>query len=317
MPDVDLTRLVVRPIREDDLDAADRVFRIAFGTYLGAPDPARFGGDGDCIRTRTRSDGVDTLVAELDGAVVGSNVVTSWGSVGFFGPLTVRPDLWDKGIGRALLAHTAAVFERRRVRVRGLFTFSQSTKHVRLYQHFGFWPRFLNVTLSTAIAKRTHPELDLFDGASDRGRALAEVADLCDSVFPGFDPTGEVRAVSEQRLGDTVLVRNRGRLVAFAVCHVGAGSEGGSGVAYMKIGAVRPGPDARAWFVRLLDACEAFASARGAERLRGGVHTSRIDAYRMLLDRGWRSDLQGVSMLSPADCGGYDRPDAFVIEDWR
>src|ERR1700716_3108042 len=97
------------------------------------------------VRTRTRSDAVDMIVAEIDGAVVGSNVVTSWGSVGFFGPLTVRPDLWDKGIARALMARTVEIFDRRGVRVRGLYTFAQSAKHVRLYQRFGFWPRFLNV----------------------------------------------------------------------------------------------------------------------------------------------------------------------------
>ena len=317
MPEPDVSRVVVRPIRDDEIDSADRIFRVAFGTYLGVPDPASFGGDSDCVRTRTRSDGVDTLVAELDGAVVGSNVITSWGSVGFFGPLTVRPDLWDKGIARALMARTLDVFERRGVRVCGLYTFSQSTKHVRLYQRFGFWPRFLNATLFTRISAKDRPAFESFGGARDTGGALADVRELCGAVFPGFDPTSEVRSVADQGLGDTVLVREGGRLVAFAVCHVGAGSEAGTGAATMKIGAVRPGAGAQAAFGRLLDACEAFAASRGALKLRGGVHTSRLEAYRTLIDRRWRSELQGVSMISPADGGGYDRPDVFVIEDWR
>jgi predicted N-acetyltransferase YhbS len=317
MPGPDVSRLVVRPIRDDEIDPADRIFRVAFGTYLGMPDPARFGGDGDCVRTRTRSDAVDTLVAEIDGEVVGSNVITSWGSVGFFGPLTVRPDLWDKGIARALMARTLEVFERRSVRVGGLYTFSQSPKHVRLYQRFGFWPRFLNVTLFTGISQKERPAFESFSGATDREAALADVRDLCGAVFAGFDPTGEVRSVADQGLGDTVLVREGGRLVAFAVCHTGAGSEAGSGAAYLKIGAARPGAGAQASFGRLLDACEAFAASRRALKLRGGVHSSRLDAYRTLLDRRWRTELQGVSMISPADGGGYDRADAFVIEDWR
>jgi predicted N-acetyltransferase YhbS len=317
MTEPDRARIVVRPIREDEIDTADRIFRLAFGTYLGMPEPSRFGGDGDCVRTRTRSDAVDTLVAELGGEVVGSNVITSWGSVGFFGPLTVRPDLWDRGIAKAMMERTVEVFERRGVRLRGLYTFSQSTKHVRLYQRFGFWPRFLNATLFTGVRKKDRPPFESFESSSDRSGALAEVRELCDALYQGFDPTSEMRSVSEQRLGDTVLVREGGRLVAFAVCHVGAGSEAGSGTAHMKIGAVRPGSDAPAWFGRLLDACEAFAASRGALRLRGGVHTSRLDAYRALIDRGWRSDLQGVSMISPGDGGGYDRSNAFVLEDWR
>jgi hypothetical protein len=37
---------------------------------------------------------------------VGSNFATCWGSVGFFGPLTTRPDLWESGIGQRLVAAT-------------------------------------------------------------------------------------------------------------------------------------------------------------------------------------------------------------------
>ncbi len=121
----------------------------------------------------------------------------------------------------------------------------------------------------------------------------------------------------EQGLGETVLVREEAELVAFAICHAGKGTEAGSGVAYMKVAAVRTGPSAASHFERLLDACEAFASSRGAERLRGGVHSSRVELYRTLIARGWRTEMQGVAMFSPADGAGYDRPDAWIIEDWR
>ena len=45
MPDA--TEVTVRPLVEADLDEVDRIFRIAFGTFLGAPDPERFFGDAD------------------------------------------------------------------------------------------------------------------------------------------------------------------------------------------------------------------------------------------------------------------------------
>jgi len=311
-----LEGLVVREMREDDLAAADRIFRVAFGTHLGLPDPERFGGDGDYVRTRWRADPRGTLVAELGGEIVASNLVTCWGSVGFFGPLTVRPDLWDKGVARALLERTVQVFDERGVRVRGLYTFAQSAKHVRLYQRFGFWPRFLNVTLSTPVAPGERP-FEALSRAADSERALAEIQGVAAAAFPGFDPTVEARSVRSQGLGDTVLVREGRDLVAFAVCHAGAGSEAGSGDAYMKVGVVRPGTLARERFVRLLESCEAFAASRGASRLRGGVHASRLELYRTLIARGWRTDMQGVSMLSPGDGGGYDRPDLWIIEDWR
>ena len=95
--------VVVRGMREADLNQADHVFRLAFGTFLGLPDPQAFAGDSDHVRSRWRAEPSAAFVAELDGSVVGSNLATRWGSVGFFGPLSVRPDLWDRGIARRLL----------------------------------------------------------------------------------------------------------------------------------------------------------------------------------------------------------------------
>jgi hypothetical protein len=39
--------VVIRPLREADLEAADHVMRLAFGTFLGLPDPLQFMGDRD------------------------------------------------------------------------------------------------------------------------------------------------------------------------------------------------------------------------------------------------------------------------------
>jgi hypothetical protein len=64
---------------------------MAFGTFLGLPDPMTFAGDADYIRTRWRAAPEAALTAEIDGQVVGSNFATRWGSVGFLGPLTVDP----------------------------------------------------------------------------------------------------------------------------------------------------------------------------------------------------------------------------------
>ena len=45
----------VRPMRADDVDAADRVLRLAFGTIRGLPDPSAAFGDSDLVRTRFRA----------------------------------------------------------------------------------------------------------------------------------------------------------------------------------------------------------------------------------------------------------------------
>ncbi len=102
--------ITIRPLRQSDLPTADRIFRLAFGTFLGLPDDTPFYGDGDLVRTRYVADPSAALAAEIDGELVGSNFVTNWGSVGFFGPLTVRPDYWDRGIATRLLEPTMELF---------------------------------------------------------------------------------------------------------------------------------------------------------------------------------------------------------------
>ena len=93
----------VRPLREDDLSEADRIMRLAFGTFFELPDPMTFMGDAGYVRTRWLAAPDAAFGAEVDGKLVGSNFATNWGSVGFFGPLTVEPDLWNKGIGSRLM----------------------------------------------------------------------------------------------------------------------------------------------------------------------------------------------------------------------
>src|SRR3712207_9250454 len=67
----------------------------------GLPDPLAFMGDAGYVRTRWLTDPTAAYAAEVDGQLAGSNFATNWSSIGFFGPLTVRPELWDREIGRA------------------------------------------------------------------------------------------------------------------------------------------------------------------------------------------------------------------------
>jgi GNAT superfamily N-acetyltransferase len=311
-------KVEIRPLAEADLDDADRIFRLAFGTFLGLPEPASFMGDADLVRTRWRADPSAALGAYADGALVGSNFAASWGSFAFFGPLTVRPDLWNQGVARELLAPTIMLFERWGTRQAGLFTFAHSPKHIALYQKFGFWPQYLTAVMSKAVSSAAGAETVTYSElpARDRDACLADCRAITEAIYPGLDLRREIEAAADQAIGDTVLVRDGGRVSAFAVCHAGAGSEAGSGSAYVKFGAALPGRAAPRHFDRLLSACEAFARARGAERLVAGVNAARHEAYRALTARGFRASIQGVAMQRPNEAG-FNRGDCFVIDDWR
>jgi len=308
----------VRALEEGDLCAADHIMRIAFGTFLGLPDPSTMFGDAQYVRTRFRAAPDCAWAAEVDGEVVGSVFATRWGTFGSFGPLTTHPRAWEGGVGRRLMDPVIEAFDRWGLRQAGLFTFPDSPKHIGLYQRYGFWPRFL-VALLAKPATNVASEYTTFSRVRVRERVgtLEAIRELTDAVFPGLDLEREILSCDAQQIGDTVLVYNAGELAGAAICHCGAGSEAGSGACYAKFGAVRPGPEAADQFERLLDACEAFATASGLDRLVAGVNTGRLNAYRQLLQRGFRSNRFGISMRLRPDGPDYDGPEHYVIDDLR
>jgi GNAT superfamily N-acetyltransferase len=312
-----LTGVSVRPMKEDDLMEVRKIFRFTFGTFFGLAEPETFWADRECIFTRWRADPLAALVAEADGALVGSNFVTHWGSFGFFGPLTVRPELWDRHIGHKLLASTMDLFEKWGVREAGLFTFAQSPKHIGLYQKFGFWPRFLTAIMSKAVSAPASSSIKYSTlNAGEQDQVLSACRKLTDSIYEGLDPTSEIRSVKNQNMGETVLLWGGDSLDGFAVCHGGEGTEAGRDNCFIKFAAVRPESGAENAFERLLNACEALAAERGLQRMEAGVNLGRSRAYRQMLRHGFRTDIQGVAMHKP-DSPAFNLPDAFVVDDWR
>ncbi|MBO0713776.1 MAG: GNAT family N-acetyltransferase [Acidimicrobiales bacterium] len=309
------TGLEIHLLREDELPDADRILRLAFGTFRGLPNPMESMGDADHARTRWAADPASALAAELDGDLVGTNFVTRWGSVGFFGPLSVAPSLWDRGVGRALIRAAIALFDDWGVAHRGLFTFGDSPKHLALYQSFGFLPRFLTSILAKPVSDQAEG-WTTFSALKDREQGLIGAAAVTGSIFEGLDVRREIQATFDQTLGDTVLINEGDDLVAFGVCHVGPGTEAGTDSCFVKFGAARGGRLGPSRFGRLLDACESFAATRGVSTITMGVSTGRRGAYRQLLDRGYRAERIGVTMHAP-DVDAYHHSGSYVIDDWR
>ncbi len=315
------TSVTVRLLRESDLAEADRIVRLAFGTFLGLPDPMSFMGDAAYVRPRWLADPGAAFGAEIEGELAGSSFATNWGSFGCLGPLTIRPDLWDRGIAKRLMETMIDCFTKWGTRNAGLFTFAQSQKHTGLYQKFGFWPRFLTAIMSKAVegkqgkqGKRGPSPWSRFSDVpgNDREAVLKACRGLTDEIYEGLDVRRDIRAVGNQRLGDTLLLWNGSMLDGMAVCHYGAGTEAGSGRCYIKFAACRT---ERA-LDSVLDACEEMAAAERLSRLVGGINMARHEAYLQMTARGFRTDYQGVAMHRPNE-PGYNRPGVYVIDDWR
>ena len=308
--------LIVRDLRESDLSLADAILRSAFDRFTGVTS---LFGDKDYVHTRWLADPGAAFAAEQDGQLAGTNFVTRWGTVGFFGPLSVRPELWDQGVASRLMQATVALFDRWGTAHAGLFTFAHSPKHHGLYQKFGFWPRFLTPVMTKApIARRRSPRPIRYTELlpAERGRAVDACRELTATAYEGLDLEREIRAVESQALGEVLLLEDSSGLAGMAVCHLGAGTEAGGRGCYVKFGLARPGPGAEVRFGTLLDACESLAVDNGADHIELGVNAGRHEAYAAVMARGYRVGLVGVSMHRAND-EGYSRPGTWLVDDWR
>jgi GNAT superfamily N-acetyltransferase len=258
------------------------------------------------------------FAARLDGRLIGLSAVTRWGSFGFLGPVAVLPEFWDRGVAQRLIEPAVRALDKWDLRLSGLFTFAASAKHVALYQKFGYWPTYL-----TAVMARTPPPaaaepppllLSRLPSAQIEA-SLDNCSRLAGRIEKGLDLTAEIRALLAQKSGDVLLTHTRDVLDGFAICLTGAGTEGGSQLAYVKFAAVRGGSGAETRFAQLLHALDAFAAPRGLA-LEAGVSLARQSAFQALRSHGYTVQMQGVAMMRP-HLPGLSRPAAWVIDDLR
>ena len=310
---------VIRPLVEVDLPVTWRIARTAFGTFMGVPDIEKHWLDRDLHTNRFHSANVEAVVAEEDGVIVGSNFATRWGSLGFFGPVSIRPDRWDGGCAQPLVAATCEMFERWGVTHQCLFTFPHSTKHIHLYGKFGFYPRFLTALMARPAQAGELPDYSRYREFIPTVREVCEAGAraLTDGIYDGLDLTDDIRAVAAQELGDTLLLWDGpSSLAGFAVCHWGPASEAGAGVLYIKFAMVRGGAGADARFQTLLDRAGALAASVGMGAVLAGVNLGREEAYLQMKALGFRTQFQGIAMHRGNE-PGYCRPGVYAIDDWR
>ncbi|HUB96149.1 MAG TPA: GNAT family N-acetyltransferase [Stellaceae bacterium] len=306
----------IRAMTAQDFDEADRVRRLAFGTYFQVPEPMQFGGDRS-LQSRWNAYPGGGVVAVSGDRIVGMAFASELGSFGMLGPVAVLPEFWRQGVARQLMAAVVAIIDRWQCRLAGLFTFPQSAQHIRLYQQFGFWPRHLTPVMAKPVAAKAEIAGTMrVSGDADRTVLMARCGALAGAIFPGLDLGREMEAVADGKQGDVIVLTEGSSVAAFAICHCGPGSEGGSAHCYVKFAFARPGTTGSDRLERLIQACESYAAARGAQSMSAGTSTGRHFAYRLLVGMGFRTQLTGIQMHRPW-IEAYDRADVFALDDWR
>lgn len=154
--------------------------------------------------------GFYSVVAELDGQVVGSNCLDERSTIAGVGPITVTPDVQNRAVGRALMQ---AVMDRADDRSFPGVRLVQATFHNRslsLYTKLGFDAREpLSVVQGPPV--RRVPEGWKVRAA--RGGDLNATAKLCEAVH-GHHRSGEVRDAIHQ--SQAVVVEQGGRITAYS-----------------------------------------------------------------------------------------------------
>jgi GNAT superfamily N-acetyltransferase len=221
------------------------------------------------------------------GEVVAFNVAHRSGTEGWMGPLAVRPDRQGSGLGKTIVRAAIDWLVGQGVQTLGLETMPRTVENIGFYARLGFVPGHLTITMSIDVRARGHgtPVLLSARNANARADTIAAARSLVQELAPGADYTREMLLTAELGLGDTSLVEGRSGLEAVVLWHSAplADSRSGEEMRVLKLAA----RSAKAYDASI-SAAEAAAARAGIRRVTIRCQTRYADAFRTLVERGYR-----------------------------
>jgi GNAT superfamily N-acetyltransferase len=248
------------------------------------------------------------------GRIIAFNMVHRSGTEGWMGPLAVRTEFQASGTGKELVTRGVEWLKQNGARVIGLETMPRTMDNIGFYSRLGFVPGRLTITTTIEGAFGTEPAQTLGKlTAAARDDAVAECRSVVEAMHPGYDYTREILLTHELGLGDTVLLRDRDRLVGFALTHTTPRVEG------------RPREELRVLKLAVADETRLpdllrgisdFARRNGTRRVSIRVQGEYTDAYQGIIAIGGHVRWTDLRM----SLAGYGerRPDAGVmLSNWE
>jgi len=306
------------PVRQADVAGLNQVFSDAFteryrrdgmvGVRVPSLNPAIW-------RYAIDDAGTGAMVwrGERD-EIVAFNVAHRSGVEGWMGPLAVRPEWQGGGLGKEIVRAGIRWLEERAATVIGLETMPRTMDNIGFYSGLGFLPSRLTVTLTLDATSADATAL-LYGRltSADKDDVLAECLALTQSMLPGYDYTREITLTDALSVGDTLLVREAGRLVAFALCHTAPLVEGRTREELRVLKLVVSD------ISRLEGCCRAlmdYARRSGTRRVAFRVQGEYVDAYARLVTMGARVRWTDLRMT----LAGYPEPrveGGVVLSNWE
>lgn len=209
-----MSSLTIRAATPEDAPAAGQICYDAFykistehGFPPDFPSPEFASG---VLRSMFAYPGFYCVVAESDGQIVGSNCLDERSVIAGVGPITVKPHIQNKGVGRSLMeAVLGRAHERNFVGVR-LLQAAFHNRSLSLYTKLGFDAR------EPASAMQGKPLGKQMEGYSVRPATAADLPN-CNRVcwrVHGHDRSREV--ADSIRSGNAVVVERGGRITGYS-----------------------------------------------------------------------------------------------------
>jgi GNAT superfamily N-acetyltransferase len=251
---------------------------------------------------------------DTDGQMVGFNMVHRSGTEGWMGPLAVRPDRQGEGLGSTMVRTGIEWLRSQGATTIGLETMPRTVDNIGFYSRIGLAPSHLTVTLVHEVPRRVSgvPELLSAAGAAWDQR-LEECRCLTEEVLPGVDFTRELALSQELGIGDTTLLRDGGRLAAFALWHSTPLAAGRPKDELRVLKLVAANPFA---FERLLQSLQLTAANERVTRIAIRCQTEFADAYLRLIELGFRVHWTDLRMLLQ----GFPQrvpPEGILMSNWE
>lgn len=196
------------------------------------------------------------------------------------GPLAVHEDLQGSGLGKEVVRHGVEWLKETGATVIGLETMPRTLDNIGFYSALGFTPGRLTLTVTLEAAAATAPELYGRLHVGDKERVVEECRTLLGDALPGYDHTREIALTDTSSLGDTVLLRDAGRLVGFALCHTVPLVEGRvrEELRVLKLVLAE-----ERWFEPMIAALRGYARRCGTRRVAIRVQGEYPGIYRQLI----------------------------------
>jgi GNAT superfamily N-acetyltransferase len=232
---------------------------------------------------------------DAEGHLVAFNMVHRSGGEGWMGPLAVRPDRQGEGLGSTMVRLGIEWLKGQGARTIGLETMPRTVENIGFYSRIGLVPGPLTVTLVHDVPRRLAGAPDLLSGAGHQvPRRIDDCRQLTDELAPGVDFTREIVLTRDLGIGDTTLLHDGGRLLAFALWH---STPLAAGRAKDEVRVLKLVARDLAAFDRLLDALHGTAARERVGRIAIRCQTEYAEAYLHLIGEGYRVHWTDLSMV--------------------